>query len=717
VWVVATVRAEFLGPLLEQPGTGQFVDETLLVSPLDRSRLFAVIEGPAARAGLQFAPGLVGRLVEDTQGGDALPLLAFTLRELAEQAGPEGQITTNAYESIGGVVGALRTQADRTATKLAASGHLELLVPTLTKLATVSEAGEPTRRRIPRNGLSTAEDQIVQTFIDARLLVSGVDEQGEVVVGVAHEALLRQWPPLRQAIEGHRDELRVRADLERWVQDWERADRQSSYLVGGERLEVAQRWATAHPHELMQLPGSSEFLARSARQQELNAQRGSEAVANRALEELDRDPELAILLAIAAVEEYGISPRARIALSSALAMSYPDKLIRGHQAEVAGVAFSPDGTRLATASLDRTARVWVLSDGTELQSLQHQDWVQGVAFSPDGTRLATASRDKTAQVWALADAELHTLFHQAEVMGVAFSPDGTRLATACRDRTARIWDLSSGTQLQTLHHEGWVEGVAFSSDGTRLATASRDHTARIWDSATGTEMQTLHHQAEVERVAFSPDSTYLATASSYGKAWLWKVNSTVELHDLGHEVEVTGVAFSPDGTRLATASNYGTARIWDMVNGVELQPLDHQAEVMGVAFSPDGTRLATACRDRTARIWDLSSGTQLQTLHHEGWVEGVAFSSDGTRLATASRDHTARIWDQSSGIELQTVHHGEWVQGVAFSPDGTRLATASLDRTARIWAVRSDAMLLTTARMRVDRQLTLEERRMVGFLP
>jgi hypothetical protein len=613
MWVLFTVRAEFLGPLLQQPGAGQFVDETLLVSPLDRSQLFAVIEGPAARAGLQFSPGLVGRLVEDTQGGDALPLLAFTLRQLAEQAGPDGQIATEAYEASRGVEGALRAQADRTAESLAKLGHDDLVLPTLTELVTVVEEGEPTRRRVPRNIFNAAANQVIQAFIEARLLVSRDDEQGDAIVEVAHEALLRRWPPLRQAIEARHDELRLRAEVERWVLEWERAGRQDSYLVSGGRLEAAQRWAAAHSQELPRLPGVSEFLARSAHQDQLAMRRASEALASRALAELPRDPELGTLLAIAAVEEYGPSPRATLALSTALASSFPPMVLQGHKDRVRRVAFAPDGIRLATASDDGTARVWDVASGAELHTLHHQGSVEDVAFAPDGTRLATACHDGTARVWDVASgAELHTLRHQDAVVRVAFAPDGTRLATTSSDGSARVWDVASGAELHTLRHqEGPGLRVAFAPDSTRLATAGDDGTARVWDVASGAELHTLHHQGSVEDVAFAPDGTRLATAGHDGTARVWDVASGAELHTLrGHEGLLWVVAFAPDGTRLATSDDR-TARVWDVASGAELHTLRHQDRVEDVAFAPDGTRLATANYDGKARVWELTSNALL----------------------------------------------------------------------------------------------------------
>ncbi len=240
------------------------------------------------------------------------------------------------------------------------------------------------------------------------------------------------------------------------------------------------------------------------------------------------------------------------------------------------------------------------------RTLSHKSSMHGVAFSPDGTLLATSS----GLIWEVSTGnqvrELNDILQT-----VAFSPDGTLLATAGFDKTARLRDVATGKRVRKLNHTDLVNWVAFSPDGTLLATASDDDTddlpARLWDVATGKRVRTLTgHTNDVNCAAFSPDGTLLATASDDKTARLWDVATGKPLRTLtGHTWDVTGVAFSPDGTLLATASFDKTARLWDAATGKRVRTLTgHTDVVAGVAFSPDGTLLATASWDKTVRIWD-----------------------------------------------------------------------------------------------------------------
>jgi WD40 repeat protein len=326
--------------------------------------------------------------------------------------------------------------------------------------------------------------------------------------------------------------------------------------------------------------------------------------------------------------------------------------LKGHSRDLMMVAISPDGNRLATASEDKSAKVWDAKTGNEILTLRgHTDFVIAVAWSPDGKRLATSSTDKTARIWdAETGKELFTLTaHTAYVYRAVWSPDGKRLATPSADKTARIWDAETGKELFTLTaHTSFVYDVAWSPDGKRFATTSEDRTTRIWDAETGKEILVVRGRRDL--------------------------------------------AWSPDGKRLASDNYSGnTVKVWDAETGKDILVLGgHTNSVAGFAWSPDGTHLATTSLDETAKIWDAETGKELFTLTgHEGCVRIPAWSPDGKRLFTAASTadvKNAKIWDAKTGKELlPLLGHTNWVTSVAWSPDGKWVATASQDRTARVW--------------------------------
>ncbi|EDN93035.1 hypothetical protein SS1G_08900 [Sclerotinia sclerotiorum 1980 UF-70] len=307
--------------------------------------------------------------------------------------------------------------------------------------------------------------------------------------------------------------------------------------------------------------------------------------------------------------------------------------LEGHSNSVYSVAFSPDGTKVASSSYDQTIRLWDTTTGESLQTLEgHSNSVTSVAFSPDGTKVASGSHDKTIRLWDTITGEsLQTLEgHSNWVSSVAFSPDGTKVASGSHDKTIRLWDTTTGESLQTLEgHSNWVSSVAFSPDGTKVASGSIDQTIRLWDTTTGESLQTLEgHSNWVSSVAFSPDGTKVASGSIDQTIRLWDTTTGESLQTLeGHSNWVSSVAFSPDGTKVASGSYDQTIRLWDTITGESLQTLEgHSRSVGSVAFSPDGTKVASGSRDETIRLWDTITGESLQSLkNHSGLEASSAF--------------------------------------------------------------------------------------------
>ena len=350
--------------------------------------------------------------------------------------------------------------------------------------------------------------------------------------------------------------------------------------------------------------------------------------------------------------------------------------------------FNADGTRIVTASVDKTAQVWDVTNCKPLgQPLRHEDFVFTAQFSPDGTRIVTASEDHTARVWDAASGKPlgEPLRHDASVFTAQFSPDGTRIVTTNSDNTARVWDAVSGEQIaQPLRHEDFVKSAQFSADGNWIVTASEDKTARVWDADSGEPIgEPLHHEYGLRSAQFNADGTRIITASMDNTARVWDAATDQILGEpLRHEDFVYSAQMSSDGTRIVTASNDMTARVWDVASGEPIgEPLRHKDIVFSAQFSADRTRIVTASADKTARVWDAASGKPVgQPLCHENIVWSAQFSPDGARIVTASFDNTARVWDAASGKQVgQPLCHEKIVWSAQFSPDGMRIVTASSD--------------------------------------
>lgn len=319
----------------------------------------------------------------------------------------------------------------------------------------------------------------------------------------------------------------------------------------------------------------------------------------------------------------------------------PTAVLTGHPGWARDCAFTPDGSQVVSAGGEQV-RIWDLVniDSATLGNI-HRGWVRGCARSPDGVHLATGGDDRFARLWNVSTGQVVWTVdaHAGRINSCAFSSEGDMLATAGSDTVIRLWTMPAGEpDLELRGHDDAVVCCAFAPGGSRLASGSEDKTARIWNPHNGSTLLVLSgHSGPVNGCAFSPDGKILATASVDGTARLWDPGTgETKVVLLGHQEWVNVCAFTPDGRYLVTGSGDHTVRIWDAHSGRHLRTLTgHTQWVRGCAISPDGRWIATTSRDRTVRVWDFGTGQCVTALRAEArlttccWTSNVSIAIAG----------------------------------------------------------------------------------------
>ena len=376
----------------------------------------------------------------------------------------------------------------------------------------------------------------------------------------------------------------------------------------------------------------------------------------------------------------------------------------GHWDSVIAVQPTPDGTRLLSASLDRTLRLWDLNSGAPLTHLYGCVGNAGsFVVSSDGQHVIYAMEDHSLVMYDLGSGTLLRRFrgHESKVTTCVLSPDGQLVIAGASDNTLRVWRVQTGEQLAfLLGHQAPPSCLACSSDSRFLVSGSWDHTLRVWDLKTGRNVRTLTgHTGAISSFVLTRDGKYVVSASWDRTVRLWDVNTGVKVHVfVGHTAPVNACAVSADGGVAFSASDDQALIMWDLQRGQAIRTLlGHAAAVKSCVLAPDGKSVLSVSEDATLRQWDVPTGALLRVLvGHLATVTHCAVAPDGRQLISASEDRTLKLWDLSADTEThrETGHSGA-INALWLSPDGLQLVSASEDSTVKTWDLLSGTVTNT----------------------
>ncbi len=739
--LVVALRADFYGECAAFPELAKALARNhTLLGPMGADELRRAIEGPAEQVGMRFEPGAVDVILRDVTGEPgALPLLSHALLETWERR--DGRTLTLAgYQAAGGVQAAIARTADREFEDLDETGRT-IARRILVRLTQLGEGTEDTRRRAPRRELQFTDarpgevDEVLDRLVEARLVT--IDED---TIEVAHEALIREWPRLREWLDEDREGLRLHRHVTDAARSWDSMGRDSGDLYRGTRLAAVvdaqigelnvlesefveesraasdlERAGLARTNRRLRIllsaaaitlalaligGGVAVLQRRSAQRAATRAQVSKLAAQSREVSQTK--PDLGLLLAVEAYRHEG-SIESRGAVLGAIA-THPSLLTQlyGVTSNVGSSTFSPDGKLLAVVSNVEAIFYDVATHkrvGPALKANGRRWW--GSSFTPDGRYLAIPNDPGDVELWDVAARKKTGQLDGIDTVAMAairFSPDGKIAVGGAVDiphitffdmRTHRPIGNPVVVDPVDSVDSGGVHEYAFSPDGKTLAVP-RGEGVDFWSVETHEKMGSLAiGDTGASGFQYLPGNRGVVSAGD-GTVSVWDLVGKKRLGEVstGERGELSTPAVSPNKKFVAASTETGRTFIWEIETAEQFGPVlqaDSQT-FLDLQWSPDSKLLATA-HSRSVALWDMTGRQAISAPigEEDATVLGVAFSPDGKTLALGHREGLVVLRDAKTLKKIGEIHPKGDTLAIAFSPDGRVIATAGQDEKVQLW--------------------------------
>lgn len=645
--LVVTMRTDFRGEFEIHSELGHLPFKTYPVIPLKIEAFEKIIEGPAELDGLELESGLVSSIINDIESRNALPLLAFTLRELWNRYGSDKKLTIAEYrDKLGGLHNSVAKVAESVLQASAPSGkQLEDVRAALTSLAKINEEGQYVRQPQLWNDLPERSHQVMEDFINKRLLVSRVDEKtSQRLVEVAHEALFKTWAKLKQWLDKERGFLEWRHRLKTEISDWEHVARDKGSLLRGATLNEAMGWLDKKRDVLKKK--ERQFIQKSrqrrTRLRTLVTSTGIITIlvvsASAVVAFVQRNEAITQLATNYWLSGTDERDDKKNTLKASHYFMQSARVSKKHNEQYS------DSALLAGNFLNGDLELVSIYDNQSAKP----DWFELTKSCPnEGNKIKTAYKEGRIYLPGNMGAREHK-----SVRCAVYSHDQKKILSWGDDHFIRVWTDGDNKPLE-IEHKDVVHGARFSKDLSSILSWSKDRTAILWDAHNGQRLSAeMLHEGPVIAAAFSPNETHIATSDDKNNTRVWKRQKARLLTRFLNNQEASEI-FENVAWNASCKDKEGKVLFSDSHNWKNPKFFEREAYSIGCDYHPITKKLLVWTPAFELRLWDTDTNEILFEKQVDDHLSGAAISASGDKIlawfsAGESTGNILSIWDISN---------------------------------------------------------------------